>query len=56
MTDGPIDGNEITCPWHGARFDVATGQALYMRATEPVVTYEVEVRDGNVFVAPIFSV
>ncbi len=50
LTDGPIDGTEITCPRHGARFDVATGQALCMPATEPVRTFEVEVRDGEVFV------
>ena len=50
LTDGPINGQEITCPRHGARFDVITGNALCMPATEAVRTFEVEVRDDEVFV------
>jgi len=52
LTDGPINGTEITCPRHGARFDVTTGAAVWMPATEPVATYLVEVRDGQVYVQP----
>lgn len=52
MTEGPINGCEITCPRHGARFDIKTGKALCMPAFEPVETYNVEVRDGQVYVSP----
>lgn len=52
MTDGPIEGREITCPRHGARFDVTTGEPLCMPATEPVETYEVEIRDGEIYARP----
>ena len=50
MTDGPIDGTEITCPRHGARFDITTGKALCMPAFEAITVYEVEVRDDGVYV------
>jgi 3-phenylpropionate/trans-cinnamate dioxygenase ferredoxin subunit len=50
LTEGPLDGRAITCPRHGAQFDVSTGEALCMPATEPVRTFPVEVRDGTVFV------
>lgn len=50
LTQGPLNGCEITCPRHGARFDVRTGKALCMPATEPVRTFAVEVRNGAVFV------
>ncbi|MBM82986.1 MAG: biphenyl 2,3-dioxygenase [Planctomycetaceae bacterium] len=50
LTDGPVEGDEITCPRHGARFNVCTGAAMCMPAIEPVPTFEVEVRDGEVFV------
>ena len=50
MTEGPICGTEITCPRHGARFDITTGAAKCMPATEPIQTYEVEIREGGVFV------
>jgi 3-phenylpropionate/trans-cinnamate dioxygenase ferredoxin subunit len=52
LTDGPLNGCEITCPRHGARFDIRTGQPLCMPATEPVRTFEVQVRDGKVFARP----
>lgn len=51
LTDGTLKGCEITCPRHGARFDVRTGAALCMPATEPVATYQVDVRDGQIYVA-----
>lgn len=50
LTDGPLEGKEITCPRHGAKFDIVTGKALCMPATEPVAVFEVEVRDGAVYV------
>ena len=52
LTDGPLDGTEITCPRHGARFDICTGKALCMPATEPVATFDVEVRDGAIYAKP----
>lgn len=48
LTDGPLEGCAITCPRHGARFDVRTGKALCMPATEPVQTFEIEVRGSAV--------
>ena len=52
LADGPVQGSEIVCPRHGARFDLATGKALCMPATQPIRTFQVEVRDGQVFVKP----
>jgi 3-phenylpropionate/trans-cinnamate dioxygenase ferredoxin subunit len=52
LTDGPLQGCEITCPRHGARFDIRTGKPLCMPATEPVRTFEIEVRGNVVFARP----
>jgi 3-phenylpropionate/trans-cinnamate dioxygenase ferredoxin component len=52
LTDGPVAGCEITCPRHGARFDIRTGKPLCMPATEPVRTFEIEVRGNAVFARP----
>jgi len=49
LTDGPLNGCEITCPRHGARFDIRTGKPLCMPATEAVQTFEIQVRDNAVF-------
>jgi nitrite reductase/ring-hydroxylating ferredoxin subunit len=49
--DGDLDGTEVTCPLHMARFDIRTGRALCLPATVGLATYGVEVRgDGTVHV------
>ncbi len=49
LTVGPIENCEITCPRHGARFDIKTGNALCMPAIEGIQTFEIEIRDGEIF-------
>lgn len=51
LTDGPISDCSITCPRHGARFDLKTGAALCMPATKPIRTFRVEVKDDAVWAA-----
>ena len=46
--DAPIEGSEITCPRHGARFCLRTGAAMTPPAYEPVRTYPTRVVDGAV--------
>jgi len=38
-----VEGHEIECPRHGARFDVRTGEVTALPATEPIGTYRVRV-------------
>ena len=40
----------LECPWHGARYDVRTGQVLMGPATEAAATYSVRVVGEEVFV------
>ena len=46
LSEGEVNGTVVTCPWHGATFDITTGNALEPPATEGVVSYRVQV-DGN---------
>ena len=50
LSDGMLDGTMLECIHHGARFDVCTGAARGLPAIRPVPAYDVEVRDGAVFV------
>ena len=50
LGEGKLDGCQLICPRHGARFDVRTGAALTMPAVEAAPTYEVRVQDGDVLV------
>lgn len=43
----------VTCPWHYAKFDLTTGQAVDGVASAPVPAYAVEVRDGLIYVGRI---
>ncbi|OGS50768.1 MAG: non-heme iron oxygenase ferredoxin subunit [Euryarchaeota archaeon RBG_16_68_12] len=49
--EGDLEGSVVTCPWHGWRYDVKTGQNL----ANPVArlkTYEVKVEGDRILVAP----
>jgi 3-phenylpropionate/trans-cinnamate dioxygenase ferredoxin subunit len=43
-----LDGNEIECPRHGARFDVTTGRATCLPAIVPVKVYPVRIENGEI--------
>jgi len=46
LSDGELQGEEIVCPLHGARFSVVTGAVLSPPAFENLRTFEVRVTDG----------
>ncbi len=48
LTGGTVRGCVITCPRHGATFDVRTGEALTAPAYEPTATFPVRVQEGMV--------
>lgn len=50
LHEGTLDGCVVTCPWHGSRFRVDTGEPLRGPATFPQPTFTVEERGGDVFV------
>jgi len=50
LTGGTIEGDEIICPRHGARFCLRTGAALTPPAYEPVRVFETKTEDGRLWV------
>lgn len=46
LTGGCIEGEEITCPRHGARFSLRTGAALTPPAYEATRVFPVRVEHG----------
>ena len=46
LSGGEFCGEEMTCPRHGALFNVKTGEALTPPAYEPTNTFVVRVTDG----------
>jgi 3-phenylpropionate/trans-cinnamate dioxygenase ferredoxin component len=50
LTGGDVEGAEIICPRHGARFCLRTGLALSPPAYEPVRVFETKITDGRLWV------
>ena len=50
LDEGSLDGHEIECPLHGARFDVVTGTVRKKPATEPLNTYRVTAAESLICV------
>lgn len=49
LCEGELEGPTVTCPWHGSRFDVRTGQVVGPPARSPVRSYPVTVDGGVVW-------
>jgi 3-phenylpropionate/trans-cinnamate dioxygenase ferredoxin subunit len=50
LGNGPWENHYVACPRHGARFDIRSGKALTMPATEPIAVHEVKIEGNDVFV------
>jgi 3-phenylpropionate/trans-cinnamate dioxygenase ferredoxin subunit len=48
LSNGKVEGFEVTCPRHAARFSLISGDALSPPAYEPVAVFPVQVEDGVV--------
>jgi 3-phenylpropionate/trans-cinnamate dioxygenase ferredoxin subunit len=47
----PLEGTEIVCTLHGARFDLRDGCPTGGPATRPLATYPIELRNGELYVS-----
>jgi 3-phenylpropionate/trans-cinnamate dioxygenase ferredoxin subunit len=48
LVEGELEGQVVTCPRHGARFDVCTGEVLSLPAVVALPTYELRVVNDEV--------
>jgi 3-phenylpropionate/trans-cinnamate dioxygenase ferredoxin subunit len=48
LTGGIVEGDQVVCPRHGARFSIKTGDALTAPAYEPTAKFPVRVENGVV--------
>jgi 3-phenylpropionate/trans-cinnamate dioxygenase ferredoxin subunit len=51
LVEGQLNGDQIICPRHGARFNVKTGEQT-MPAFAPVPLYEVKIEGDDILIAP----
>jgi nitrite reductase/ring-hydroxylating ferredoxin subunit len=50
LSAGWVHGTAVTCPWHGAIFDLTSGDVLGGPALHGVQTYKVHVEDHDIYV------
>ena len=48
LSEGELEGVEVTCPWHGAKFKVSTGEVLGPPAPKGVSAYNVRVNGPDI--------
>jgi nitrite reductase (NADH) small subunit len=49
LGEGSLEGGQVTCPWHGWKYDVVTGK-LVTHPDVSVPAYPVQVQGDEVFV------
>jgi NAD(P)H-dependent nitrite reductase small subunit len=50
LSQGFVDGEEIECPLHGAKFNIRTGKCTKEPADRDLAKYEVRLEGGRLFV------
>ncbi len=51
LAEGELEGGVITCPWHGAKWDVTTGKLVeFPMELDDEPTYKVIEENGELFV------
>jgi nitrite reductase/ring-hydroxylating ferredoxin subunit len=47
LAEGRLDGNVVTCPCHGSKFDVTSGERLVGPAVRGVRSYPIRTENGT---------
>lgn len=51
LAEGYVDGDQVECAWHFAKFDIKSGAALTPPASIPLCTHKVRIDGPDVMVA-----
>jgi 3-phenylpropionate/trans-cinnamate dioxygenase ferredoxin subunit len=50
LSEGELEGATVVCPWHGAIFDLATGNVTRPPGTAGVATYDVRLKGEEIVI------
>jgi len=48
LSEGDVEGHVVTCPWHGAKFNVTSGEVLGPPARAGVASYPTRVSGPDI--------
>ena len=51
LHEGELNNNELTCPWHGARWDIKTGNLIsFPQKLKPLQSLEISIEKDTLYV------
>ncbi len=50
LSEGEVEREVVTCPWHGSEFNIKTGEVLIPPARVGVKSYKVQVEDSIIMI------
>lgn len=51
LHEGELNGKELICPWHGAKWDVTTGNQIWFpQKLKEIGNYKVTIENGTMYV------
>ena len=53
LHEGEVADGQVTCPWHGSRFELSTGSVCAGPAASPQPLYEARAREGQIEVRQV---
>ena len=53
LNEGERDGDVVTCPWHGSKFDLCSGEVVGGPADESEQRFEARTEEGQIEVRPV---
>jgi nitrite reductase/ring-hydroxylating ferredoxin subunit len=48
LNEGELEGNSVTCPWHGGQFDITTGKVLGPPPMKDEASFDVRIEGSDV--------
>ena len=51
LHEGELNNSELTCPWHGARWDIKTGNLIsFPQKLKPLQSHEISIEKDTLYV------
>ena len=50
LEEGTLEGETLTCPWHGSQFRITDGAVIRGPAARPLATFTETIKEGWVFI------
>jgi nitrite reductase/ring-hydroxylating ferredoxin subunit len=50
LSEGTIEDDILTCPWHGSKFRITNGEVIRGPAAKPLQVYKNTIKDNSLYI------